>query len=402
MTTTDESRSRLADSPGGGGEKVPRTTTHTAVVGAGVAGLAVTRMLDARNTPVLAFDASERIGDVWSGRYDNLRLNSVRRLSQMPDMPIPRHHGRWVARDRFVEYLTDYARPVKGRIRNGVGVNRVRRGTVSRWELETGEGTVAAHHVVFCTGLYREPVIPDWPNREEFRGRLVHAARYRKAAAFEGEDVVVVGAGVSGVDIAIDLLDRGAGSVTVAVRTPPHFLPREMCGVALQNLSVGNRYLPLWIQDIGGDVIQALSAGNLSRTPLGRPREGMFTRLARTGVSPSVDDGVFVPAVRSGRITVIGEVTGLYAGGVLTADGERHPAHTVLAATGYRTGLESVLEVPRILDSRGLPPLSRPATKALANAGLHFVGYVSPLTGHLREIGLRARRVARCIAAEPR
>ena len=62
----------------------------------------------------------------------------------------------------------------------------------------------------------------------------------------------------------------------------------------------------------------------------------------------------------------------------------------------------SLLESVPVLDSSGVPPLSRPATRALADAGLHFVGYVSPLTGHLREIGLRARWVARAIAAEPR
>lgn len=402
MSATEHTRGHADPPPAPEGGTVPTTVTHTAVVGAGVAGLAVTRMLDARGTPVLAFDERDGVGDVWRARYDNLRLNSVRWLSQMPDMPLPRRYGRWVTRDQFVEYLTDYAAPVRKKVRTGVGVHRIRRGSLSRWELETDSGTVAAHHVVLCTGLYREPRIPSWPGREEFRGRVDHVCAYRSPAGFEGQDVVVVGAGVSGVDIASDLLEREAGTVTVAVRTSPHFLPRELWGLPLQNLSVGNRYLPLWFQDIGANLIQRLSAGDLSRTPLGRPRGGMFTRLQRTGVSPSVDDGVFLSAVRSGRIRVIGEVTGLYAKGVLTADGEKHPADTVLAATGYRTGLDSVLEVPRILDSRGLPPLSRPATKALANAGLHFVGYVSPLTGHLREIGLRARQVARYIADEPR
>ncbi|NKY97203.1 flavin-containing monooxygenase [Nocardiopsis alborubida] len=382
--------------------RAPGTVTHTAVVGAGVAGLAVTRMLDAQDVPVLAFDRNDGVADVWRERYDGLRLNSVRWLSQMPDMPLPRRYGRWVTRDQFVEYLTEYAEPVRRRIRTGIDVRRIRRGSLSRWELETDAGMVAAHHVVLCTGLYRQPWIPDWPGRGEFHGRLEHASAYRRPSDYEGEDVVVVGAGVSGVDIASALLGRGSGSVTVAVRTSPHFLPREMWGVPLQNLSVGNRYLPLWLQDIGGNVIQRLSAGDLSRTALGRPRGGMFTRLQRTGVSPSVDDGVFLPAVRSGRIRVIGEVTGLHAKGVVTADGEEHSADTVLASTGYRTGLDSLLESVPVLDSSGVPPLSRPATRALADAGLHFVGYVSPLTGHLREIGLRARWVARAIAAEPR
>src|SRR5262249_56878434 len=70
------------------------TRANTVVVGAGVAGLAVTRMLRRRGIPVVAFDEHLEIGHTWRNRYDNLRLNSVRWLSQMPDQALPKRYGR--------------------------------------------------------------------------------------------------------------------------------------------------------------------------------------------------------------------------------------------------------------------------------------------------------------------
>lgn len=379
----------------------PVERVQVAVIGAGVAGLAVTRCLLERGVGVIAFDEHPDIAHTWRNRYDNLRLNSVRWLSQMPGKPIPKRHGRWVRRDDLVDYIVDYADPVRPVLHGGVRVNRVERGQDSRWLLTTDTGRqVAAHHVVVTTGLYREPVIPSWACRADFRGKLLHAAEYRRPEPFENERVVVIGAGVSGVDIASDLLGRTSGTLAVAVRTPPSFLPRELWHVPLQGLSVTNKHLPIRLQDLGGRVIQRLSAGDLAATPLGRPAEGMFTRLLRTGVSPSVDDGPFLAAVRDGRIEILPAATGLSQNEVTLADGRQWAADTVIAATGYRTGLESLIAEPGILDERGLPPQYGAENRRLAREGLHWVGFASPLTGHLREIGLLAKKVARAICRE--
>jgi len=64
-------------------------------------------------------------------------------------------------------------------------------------------------------------VIPDWPARELYRGRLLHAADYCNAESFRGADVLVVGPGCSGMEIAYDLVKGGAIRVRLAVRTPP-------------------------------------------------------------------------------------------------------------------------------------------------------------------------------------
>ncbi|SDY99880.1 Predicted flavoprotein CzcO associated with the cation diffusion facilitator CzcD [Amycolatopsis xylanica] len=369
----------------------------TVVIGGGVAGLALTRCLVGRGVEVLTLDENEQIGHSWRTRYDSLKLNSVRWLSHMPGLSLPKRYGRWVRRDDLVEYVEAYAKPLKPLLRNGVRVLKVERG--SRWLVTTSEGAIEARHVVFATGLYREPAIPSWPG--EFHGRLIHAAHYTRPADFEGERVVVVGPGVSGVDIGSDLLQRTRGSLTVAMRSAPNFLPRELWNIPLQGLSVTNRYAPIAVQDLGGKLIQRVASGDLADTPFGRPTEGMFSRLRRTGVNPAVDDGVFVPAVRAGLIEVIDEVVALDSDGVVTKSGKHVPADTVIAATGYRTGLAEIIGEPGVLDARDIPPQYGAANKRWAAAGLHFVGFASPLTGHLREIGLRAKHTAKAIAANP-
>lgn len=371
---------------------------RTLVVGGGLAGLAVTRCLQKLGVEVLLLDENQEPAQSWRGRYDNLRLNSIRWLSHMPGQPLPRSFGRWVSRDDLVAYAVDYARPVEHLVRHGVRVSSIERQAPTGWLAMTSEGTVSADDVVLATGLYRQAVIPRWPGRADFRGRLLHAEAYTQPADFEGQRVLVVGPGVSGVDIASDLLGRSSGSLAVAVRTPPNLLPRELWSIPLQGLSVTNRYAPVAVQDFGGRLVQRLACGDLGRTPLGRSPEGMFTRLQRTGVNPAVDDGRFLPAVRSGAIEVVDEVVGLLPDGAITRSGRRVRADTVIAATGYRTGLESLLGGVGVLDARGVPPQYGPENGRWSQQGLHFVGYSSPLTGHLREIRLLARKTSRTIA----
>lgn len=372
---------------------------HVLVVGAGVAGLAVTRCLLDRGNEVLTLDENPEIGHSWIERYDNLKLNSVRWFSQMPGMRMPRRYGRWVERDDLIEYITEYAAPLRPMLRMNSPVTRIQRGTLgARWIVTTPRGRIRAHHVVLTTGLFREPRFPPWPNRLTFEGNLLHSADYRRADTFHGQDVVVVGAGVSGVDIASDLLRGDCSSITVAIRSTPGFLPRELYGLPLQPLSVLNKHLPIGFQDLGATVIQRLSAGDLAKTPIGKPSEGMFTRLLRTGVSPSVDDGAFLAAVRAERIRIIPAVTDLYDSGVCTADGSRHAADAVITATGYETGLSAIIGESGFLDANGVPAQHGPENRRWSEEGLHVIGFTAPLTGHLREIGLLSKKVAKDIS----
>jgi putative flavoprotein involved in K+ transport len=91
------------------------------------------------------------------------------------------------------------------------------------------------------------PLLPRWAGRDSFSGQLLHAATYRNGAAVAGQDVLVVGAGNSGAEIAVDLAEHGAARVRLAVRTPPHML--EVAGMPTTLVSVLTRYVPSRIID---------------------------------------------------------------------------------------------------------------------------------------------------------
>src|SRR4051794_14598729 len=117
------------------------------VIGAGPAGLAVAATLARQGQPCVVLDQAESVGASWQGRYDSLRLHTVRWLSGLPGAPIPRRYGRWVARDDFVAYLREYAERFGVRPEFGVEVRRVDR-TGSAWTVQTSHGDWSTPAVV--------------------------------------------------------------------------------------------------------------------------------------------------------------------------------------------------------------------------------------------------------------
>src|SRR3954447_8079503 len=197
------------------------------VVGAGPAGVAGAACLRRRGVDVLVVDRGGAVGDSWRRRYDRLHLHTPRVQSALPGLRIPRRFGRWVAKDDMAEYLRLYADHHGIAPRFGVEVTRLERDGEG-WKAETGGEPLSARQVVLASGYNREPVLPDWPGQDTFRGELLHASRYSGPERFRGRDVLVVGAGNTGAEIAADLAESGAARVRLAVRTPPNLVPRQL------------------------------------------------------------------------------------------------------------------------------------------------------------------------------
>jgi cation diffusion facilitator CzcD-associated flavoprotein CzcO len=348
-----------------------------------------------RGVQAVVLESSPQPGQSWLDRYDSLKLNSVRWYSGFRGHPIPRASGRYVKREDFAGYIADYARTQGISFVPCVALAVERSG--ARWVTITSEGTFVSRHVVVATGLMSQPRLPAWFDQSATQMRLLHSSAYRRASDFDGQAVLVVGAGNSGAEIATDLLrGRSEGTVTVAIRTPPNIMPRDLWGLPLQNFAVPSRYQPLAMQDQTGRVVQHITLGNLGKTPIGRSPAGMFSRLQRDGVSPTVDDG-FVQAVRDGTIKIVDAIDSLGGAHARTASGQLVAADAVIAATGYRPGLDDLLGGLGVLDENGFPPQYGAQCKQWRAAGLHFVGFSSPLSGHLRECAILARRAARAI-----
>ncbi|MES1244747.1 MAG: NAD(P)/FAD-dependent oxidoreductase [Acidobacteriota bacterium] len=358
------------------------------VVGAGPAGLACAALLREAGVEAQVLERADQVGDTWRRHYERLRLHTVRWLSHLPGWPIPREYGAWVSRADFVAYLEEYARRNRLRIEHGTAVTGIAERS-GRWRLETSRGALEAEHVVVATGLNRTPAMPPWPGRAGYRGELLHAAEYRNAAPYRNRDVLVVGAGNSGAEIALDLLEGGARRVRVAVRRPPNILRREIAGIPTQAMASLLRPLPPALKDSCLALFQRMTVGGLERFGLPRPARGVYTQVVREHSIPIVDTG-FVAAVRQGRIAIVPAVRDLQGEEVLLEDGSRLRPEATVAATGYRPGLEELLGGLGVLSPDGRPP-------ADGLRGLHFIGFTNSIEGNLRRIGSEARRIARSI-----
>ncbi|HET7762134.1 MAG TPA: NAD(P)/FAD-dependent oxidoreductase [Phycicoccus sp.] len=381
---------------------------ETVVIGAGPGGLAVAAALRARGVDALVVDRSTEVGSSWRRHYDRLRLHTTRRWSGLPGHPIPRRYGRWVARADVVRYLEDYTTHHDLRLRLGTAVTRIDRAEPTadgdrvrgRWVVHLDDGTVlTAHHVVVATGYNHTPVPSAWPGADGFTGELVLARDYRNGRPWAGRDVLVIGTGNTGMEIATDLAEHGATRVWLAVRTAPHIVPRSRLGWPAQGTGILVRPLPPRLVDRLARVLAVVQEPDL--TAYGMPRAGadLYTRVLR-GRIPVQDVGV-VAAIRARRVEPVAAVQAMEGDAVLLADGTRLRPDAVVVATGYRAGLEPLVGHLGVLGDRGLPVVHG-AREPAGAAGLWFTGFTNPISGMLRELRIDAERIAARIAGAGR
>jgi putative flavoprotein involved in K+ transport len=370
------------------------TERHEAIViGAGPAGLAAAATLGEAAIEVVVLERSS-IGSSWRTHYDRLHLHTTRRLSSLPGLLIDRTEGRWVSREGVVRYLERYARERRITVRPDVEVRTLARQD-GAWRLATSAGDLSASSVVIATGFNRDPTIPDWPGRDSFTGELVHSAGYRNPEPYRDKDVLVVGTGNSGAEIAVDLVEGGARSVTIAVRTPPNILRRDMGGVPSQGVGILIRRLPPGTIDRIAALAQRLTVGDLTRSGMPAPVEGMGTRASQDSI-PILDVGL-IRMLKDGRVAVVPAVQAFDGADVLLAGGERISPDAVIAATGFRRGLEPLVGGLGLVGPNGRPIVHGDRTHPDA-PNLYFIGYTNPISGNLREIGIDARRIAGAVS----
>lgn len=365
------------------------------VIGAGPGGLAAAAALRQRGLRPLVVERAERLGTSWRGHYDRLHLHTTRRMSALPGLPIPRAYGRWVGRDDVVRYLEQYAEHHDLDIATGIEVDRVER-TNTGWELPaTGGRMLTSPVVVVATGHNHTPYIPDWPGRNTFSGDLLHASAYRNATPYAGRDVLVVGVGNTGAEIAVDLADGGAARVRLAVRTPPHIVRRSTAGWPAQAGGILVRRLPPRLVDRVAPYVERVAVPDLTEFGLPRPETGLYTRVL-DGAVPVQDVGL-VDAVRSRRVEPVAAVEGFDGDKVRLAGDTDVSPEVVIAATGYRRGLEPLVGHLGVLDGRGRPVVQGARTPPGA-PGLYFTGFTNPISGMFREMAIDARRIARAVS----
>jgi putative flavoprotein involved in K+ transport len=365
------------------------------VLGAGTAGLAAAAALRRVDVKAVVLEQTDKVGASWRTRYDGLRLNTPGWMSTQPGYRASRRrYGEYPSRDAWIQYLEDYAAHHRIDVRFGTQVGRVGLSD-GGWRVETDRGVLGARFVVIATGYDREPNLPDWPGREGFTGRLIHSSAYQNTEPYRGRDVLVVGPNITGSEVAHFLSKGGAGRVRVSRRTPPNVMRRKYLGVPVQLNGVALHHVPLPVADQIIWLGQRMFFGKLDRYGLPRSPLGVATMLRRRQQAPVFDDG-FIAGVKAGRIEIVAAVEGFDGPDVLLADETRIQPDAVIAATGYRRGLQGLVGHLGVLDENGTPLVSGGDEHPSA-PGMFFNGYRTELSGQLRLMRPDARAIARAV-----
>jgi putative flavoprotein involved in K+ transport len=176
----------------------------TVVIGGSQAGLAIGYFLKKRSLPFVILDENERIGNAWRKRWDSLRLFTPARYNGMPGMPFPRRPWAYPTKDEIAGYLEAYARAFELPVRTGVKVDRLAK-TGDRFEVKCGQQTLFAENVVVATGAFNNPRVPSFARELDERIVQLHSKDYRNPSQIQAGGVLVVGAGNSGAEIAMEL-----------------------------------------------------------------------------------------------------------------------------------------------------------------------------------------------------
>ena len=360
------------------------------IVGGGASGLSAAGALQRRGIKAVILEEDIELGGTWARRYDRLHLHTVRGFSGLAHYSIPRRYSKYPSREEFVAYLAEYAQHFDLRVVNGCPVRKIRidADRPSSWTAVTARGDWHSRVIVIATGQYRVPILPNWSGRETYRGDLVHSSRYRSALPYSGKRVLVVGAGNSGTEIAADLAEHGAAHVALSIRTPPPIVPRDPFGMPVQRTGILLSFLPAAVADRLARLTARLVLGDLTRHGLPAPQWMPYS--ARR--IPVIDVG-FVSALKERRVQIRPALARLTAETAVFEDGSAEPFDAIIAATGFSTGLNDLLEAKEVLNDLNEPV--DPSGQPTARPGMFFMGYTHSLRGHLFEANLASRRLAK-------
>ena len=330
-----------------GMHRAPRTSGrverfNTIVVGAGQAGLSAGYHLQQRDVDFVIVDARERVGDVWRNRWDSLRLFTPAKYSGLPGMPFPAEPMHLPDKDEVADYLERYAERFDLPVRSGTRAESLVRDG-ERWILRTSRGTLEADNVVVATGPFQRPHVPDFAARLSPDIHQLHSSEYRSPFDLPDGPVLVVGAGNSGAQIALELARHRP--VWLAGRDTGH-LPRRLLGRDLFDW--------LW--------------------PL-MHRFSLDTRLGRRSrrrASGGGDALIGIPerTLREGGVVRVGRVESERDGWPVADGSVLHP-RAIVWCTGFVSDYYSWIDAP-VFDERGVP---RHRRGVVADApGLYFLG----------------------------
>ena len=352
------------------------------VIGAGAAGLAAGHALAEREVDFDWFEKGSMVGGLWRidndngavAAYTTLHLNSSRTRTQYPSFPMPEDWPDYPSHELMAQYFESFAAhfDLARRITFHAEVTSVEPlpgpgdpGAHGWAVTTTATGRRTYQHVLVANGHHSIPKLPTFPG--EFSGETFHAHDYTDPSVFIGRDVVVVGVGNSGMDLACDAA-KLAHRVLLVTRHGVHVLPKYVFGRPIDTISnAAMGYVPFAVERLAYEAILRVSTGRPQDRGLPKPDHRLL------GAHPTVSAELY-DRVGHGDIVVKPAIERLDGDTIRFVDGSAEHADLLVLATGYRVSLPFL--APDVYDPTGnaMPLYQR--VVAPERPGLFFIGFV--------------------------
>jgi hypothetical protein len=328
-----------------------------AVIGAGPCGLTALKNLLALDISATAFERGSDVGGTWhydgpaSSTYRSTHLISSKRQTEYVDFPMPGNYPPYPSQHQAHEYLRSYADQfaLRPHIEFERQVEQVAHDG-RQWQVQVaGEPAPRSFRaVVIANGHHGDPLYPAFPG--EFAGQVIHSRQYKTPDVLAGRRVLVVGAGNSGCDIAVEAAQH-ASAAFLSMRRGYHFLPKFLRGkpIDVAGETMHRWGLPLWLRRAVAGALIHVAVGPLENYGLPRPDHRLFE-------SHPIVNSQLLYELGHGRIGVKPNISELCGSEVKFVDGTQESIDLIVYATGYKLSFP-FMDADLILDERGLPRL---------------------------------------------
>ncbi|MDK3075602.1 NAD(P)-binding domain-containing protein [Sedimentitalea sp. JM2-8] len=315
------------------------TREQFALIGAGPMGLAAAKTLIEQGIAFQGFELHSDVGGLWdiegpkSTMYESAHLISSKRMTEFTDFPMRDEVAEYPSHREMKRYFSAFADhfDLRRHFRFGAEVLRTEPlgedgdGWRVVWRDGDDEHEAVFAGVMIANGTLSEPNMPRF--KGEFAGELIHVSDYRHASRFDGKRVLIVGAGNSGCDIAVDAIHHGA-SCDLSMRRGYYFVPKYVFGKPADTIG-GAIKLPLWLKRRIDKLILGWFTGNPQKYGFPKPDYAMYE-------SHPVVNSLVLYHAGHGDLRVRADIDRLYGHTVHFVDGTQGDYDLILAATGYR------------------------------------------------------------------
>ena len=355
-----------------------------AIIGAGPSGLAAAKNAKEAGIPYILFEKSGKVGGNWvfddgtghSSVYENTHIISSKTLSSYEDYPMPDDYPDYPSHRLVQAYFEDYARHfgVMDGIRFHHTVTKATRDAAGTWHItvtdaDGAETTSEFSHLMVANGHHWNPSHPSIPGT--YTGTYMHSHAFKRVDdAWRGQRVLVIGAGNSGADVAVEA-SRIASCVHMSLRSPQWFTPKYLFGIPADVLATRSHWMPRKLRQWSLTLLLRILQGPYRKIGLPVNTKPVLSH------HPTVNSDL-LDIIRHGRVVPKPGIASWEGKTVTFSDGRQAEYDIIVAATGFKISFPFFdRDVIHFENAENIPLYRKMMHADIPN--LYFIGLFQPL-----------------------